>query len=462
MITTNCEFLENELFDVVYMFKTRPETVAHTYYEKDGTFQNHFVVDGKEYDFTDDAIYHGEVEYKRYERRFAKLGLYKILCETYGESMPWGGLTGIRPTKLAYMEQENGRDPYAFLEKMCVEKKNIALVKRILENQKGIYEKNAENYDLFISVPFCPSKCEYCSFITAPISRTKQFIPDYIDSVCKEILASKEDIKTLKSVYVGGGTPLVLDEPDLEKILRAVDEVRNNGCEYTVEAGRPDVFTESKLDLLKKHGVTRICINPQSFSDKTLKAIGRKHTAKDLYRAFEMAKNYPFSVNADLIAGLSGETVDEFIFSLKELIRLGVDNITVHCLCLKAGAVLREECSYLDNPLISEMVDKSRELLFEAGYEPYYLYRQKYQAGNNENIGWTKPGKACVYNIDVMEEVTNNYAVGANAVSKRVESTFSKIERFGTQKDIKTYVEHVDELIEKRKDFFQNGKKKKA
>ena len=200
--------------------------------------------------------------------------------------------------------------------------------------------------------------------------------------------------------------------------------------------------------------MTRICVNPQSFSDATLERIGRRHTAADLYRAFDMAAKFGFDVNADLIAGLTGESFGEFEHSVREAVKTGAENITVHCLCLKSGAKLKEECSYLENPLVSDMVSASREILREAGYVPYYMYRQKYQAGNNENVGWTKPGKACVYNVDIMEEVADNPAVGANAVSKKVTNAKNRIERFASPKDLKTYIGKIDEIIAKKKSFF--------
>ena len=236
--------------------------------------------------------------------------------------------------------------------------------------------------------------------------------------------------------------------------MKAVEKVRDSACEYTVEAGRPDVFTEEKLALLKNYGVTRICVNPQSFSDKTLERIGRRHTAADLYRAFDMAAKFGFEINADLIAGLTDESFEEFAFSVREAVKTGAENITVHCLCLKSGARLKEECSYLENPVVSDMVAASREILRGAGYVPYYMYRQKYQAGNNENVGWTKPGKACVYNIDIMEETADNLAAGANAVSKRVFNAENRIERFASQKDLKTYIGKIDEIIERKNKFF--------
>jgi oxygen-independent coproporphyrinogen-3 oxidase len=273
----------------------------------------------------------------------------------------------------------------------------------------------------------------------------------------KELSATLESVGHLRSVYIGGGTPFALDAPDLERVLKGVAPIiaAKNQCEYTVEAGRPDVFTEEKLQLLKDYGVTRICINPQTFSNETLKKIGRKHTVEDFYTAFELAQDFGFSVNIDLIAGLEGESVESFVSGVESAVKTGADNITVHCLSLKSGAKLKEEISYIENDFISTMVGASREILLKNGYLPYYMYRQKYQAGNNENVGWTKPNKACVYNIDVMEETADNLAVGANAISKKVDNESGLITRLASAKDLPTYLQKIDELLEKKQNFFK-------
>ena len=457
MFTTNCTFLENELLDVVRLFRRRPENITHSFSYKEGVFFNDFEVDGQTFSFVDKEQVRDELEYKRFERRFAKLRLYEILSKLYMEKMPWGALTGIRPTKLAYMELERGRDFADLFRKMQVSEENIQLVADIIQTQKGIYEKKDGNTDLFVSIPFCPTKCAYCSFITAPIEKTRHFIPAYLESLEKELNSIAESVGNLRSVYIGGGTPFALEREELERVLKGIAplyEAYTPKREYTVEAGRPDVFTEEKLQLLKDYGVTRICINPQSFSDETLQKIGRKHTEADVYRAFEMSEKYGFSINVDLIAGLADETPSTFIQSVQKAVQTGAENITVHCLSLKSGAKLKEETEYLENDFISDMVSASRSILGEAGYLPYYMYRQKYQVGNHENVGWTKPGKACVYNVDIMEETADNLAVGANAVSKRVFNDKGLITRCASQKDLPTYIAGVDEIIKKKREFF--------
>ena len=453
-IETNAPFLENELSDVVRLFPEDGARIVHAFSQSGDLYENIFCIDGKTAEFHDTMPTSNDLERKRYAKRFSKLALYKMLKARHGISMPWGALTGIRPSKLAYTERAAGRDWQVLFAAMDVDAENIRLTKDILRAQEGIYRRREGDCDLFVSVPFCPSKCVYCSFITADIRYTRQYLDEYMQTLRRETEASAALIGNLRSVYIGGGTPLVLEPPHLKMLLAAVAPLRRNGCEYTVEAGRPDVFTEEKLSLLKEYGVTRICVNPQSLSDATLERIGRKHTAKDVYRAYEMAQKYGFDINMDLIAGLTGESYEEFETSLREAVALDPDNITVHTLCLKAGAKLKEEHARLDGETVGRMVDFSRGLLRGAGYEPYYMYRQKYQAGNRENTGWTKPGKACVYNIDIMEETADNLAVGANAVSKKVHTGENRIERYGSPKDIPTYLHKIEEVIEKKRKLF--------
>lgn len=450
MFTTNTEFLKAEMADVLRLFGDVPD-VAHTFVYAENNFMNAVIVGGREYDFCERQECAGEIEFKRYARRFAKLALYEALRAETGRSMPWGALTGIRPTKLAYAEQAAGRRFEPLFEKFGVSRENIALVRAVLDAQQGIYAREEGAADLYIGIPFCPSKCNYCSFITADISRTGQYVEGYLSALEKEIAACRGLFRRLKSIYIGGGTPLVLETAQLRRVLDAAAPFAE-GQEYTVEAGRPDVFTEEKLRLLKDYGVTRICVNPQTFSDETLARIGRRHTAADIYRAFDMARRFSFDINCDLIAGLPGERAEEFCSGLDKAVALAPENITVHTLCLKKGAKLKEEESRLAGDGIGEMISYSRSALSAAGYVPYYLYRQKYMADNRENTGWTKPGRACVYNVDVMEEITDNIACGANAVGKKLFSGEGRIERIGSPKDIPTYIAKIEGILaEKRK-----------
>ena len=449
----NCEWLLPEIMDVVRLFNAQDETFGHHFEYSAGNYFNCIEYGGNFYDYKNTVFTEDEIEFKRYAKRFAKLAFYNLLSNAKGVKMPYGALTGIRPTKLAYMEKEAGRDFKQLFDECGVDSQNTAHVEKILQVQKPYYE-NKGGQDLFVSLPFCPTKCEYCSFITAPISATKKYLDDYVSCVEKELNSIAPILDNIKSIYIGGGTPFAVEERHLGRIYAAINALSLPKCEYTVEAGRPDTFTEEKLKLSKDFGVTRICINPQSFKDETLIKIGRKHTSADIYKAFDMSAKYGFDVNVDLIAGLADETIDDFALSLKKAIELDPVNITVHTLSLKAGAKLKENCDRLYVDGIGEMIKLSRQMLTQAGYRPYYMYRQKYQAGGWENCGWAKPEKECVYNIDVMEEIADNVAVGANAISKKLFDGGERLERCASPKDIPTYIQKVDKIIADRNKLF--------
>ena len=453
MIKTNREDYKKELEEVIYMFSTGEDlTVEHNQANSGFDYVDSVTVNGNAFSFSNTHEPIDLLDKKRFEKRFSKLALYKALSSYYGVKLPWGALTGIRPVKMA---RDLGEDfTKRFTDIFEVSSKKTMLVKEILENQEGLYDKNSEYSGLFVGIPFCPSKCAYCSFASEIIGRSK-FVSGYTDALVKEILSLKGKLKNVRSVYVGGGTPVCLPNENLLKITSAIKEVVDEKVEFTVEAGRPDVITRENLTLLKEAGVTRICVNPQTFSDKTLKIIGRNHTASDIIEKFNLAKTFGFTINADVIAGLSDETLSDFKNTVDTAISLGADNITVHTLCLKKGAKLKTETERLKVKDIDEMIDYSYEALKKAGYKPYYLYRQKYAAGNLENTGYAKSGKECVYNIDVMEENTDNPACGANAVSKRVFPSENRIERYGSPKDVKTYIEKIDKIIEEKLQFFK-------
>ena len=449
-IITDLQWMEADFIEATKFFDgTEDIEVEMTHKEEDSTVYDTVKIGDKIYEYSKKIKYDSEIEKKRYVKRYSKLALYKSLSDYLGQDLIWGALTGIRPVKYAYSIGENWREEMA--EEMLVDESKLEIVGRIIEEQKGIYELKEGNCDLFISIPFCPTRCLYCSFLSNEIGKEKQ-LNGYIDALCYEIEEAKPLIKNLRSVYVGGGTPVSLPLPLLERVLGVIGKV---DCEYTVEAGRPDCIERETLELLKKYGVTRICINPQTFNDKTLKIIGRNHTAEDIREKFELAKEFGFTVNMDLIAGLPGESVDDFKYSVDEAIRLSPDNITIHTLSLKKGSKLKEITERLPAGDISKMIDYSVYKLINSGFNPYYMYRQKYMAGNLENTGYTKKGKACIYNVDVMEETTDNLACGANAVTKKVILSENRLERYGAPKDIKTYVDKVQKIVEEKNKFFK-------
>lgn len=452
MLNTNAEFLRPDLMDVLRAFGCEEEEFTHYFSCAGGKIYNCIQFHDEFFDFEEECGEEDEIVFRRLVKRAAKLAFYTVLSRERG-ALQWGALTGIRPTKLAYAERAAGRNFEELFEKMCVSAENTALVKRVLKTQEGVYCKGGQ--DIYVSLPFCPTKCEYCSFITAPIERTRGYVEDYVSCLVRELESLRPILKNVRSVYVGGGTPFVLNESQLTRIYAAINALLPAPCEYTVEAGRPDVFTQEKLRLSKEYGVNRICVNPQSFNDGTLEKIGRRHNAAQTVQAYTMAKEYGFDINLDLIAGLADERVSDFSHTLDSALALSPENITVHTLCLKSGARLKEEVKRLNVVGISDMIALSREKLTAAGYEPYYLYRQKYQAGGLENVGWAKPLKACVYNVDVMEETCDNIAVGAGAISKRLFSEGERIERHAAPKDLPTYIAKADKIIADRLRLFE-------
>lgn len=463
MLDTMLDKIKNDLIEVVNLFENANEfNIKHIFSESSlnngkHKFVNTFVVNGKAYAYGNLVNFSNDIEYKRLLKRYAKLSLYKSLVAFSGISQPWGALTGIRPTKLAYSQLSNSEDfEDFFVNTMKVSKDKTDLTKRIIESQKGIYFDNnisSENLaDLFVFIPFCPTRCSYCSFITSDIRFSQKFTDEYTNKLVKEIENCKNIDRNIRSIYVGGGTPISLSNENLIKILSAISKFNNN-VEFTVEAGRPDVITSDKLQILKDFGVTRICINPQTFNDKTLKLIGRNHSAQDVIDKYNLAKG-KFLINMDLIAGLENESFEDFAYSLNKTLELSPDNITVHTLCIKKGSTISQNVNRVENCNVSEMVNYSIEKLTEYGYNPYYLYRQKYMAGNLENVGWSKKGNECIYNVDTMEDCMSIIACGANAISKRIFDKGERIERLASPKDIKTYLDKFDKILTDKMKFF--------
>ena len=397
----------------------------------------------------------------RFTKRYAKLALFEILQNQFPDKiLPWGSLTGIRPTKLFYeLIKEFGGDlskaSTELLETFKVTRPKVELVKEIIKNQKNIM-KNDNLVDLYINIPFCPSKCYYCSFISAPIDKCREQLDPYLMALIKEIDATRDLILRknyiVKSIYIGGGTPTILSAEQLDLLLSHISYSVN---EFTVECGRPDTITKEKLDVLAKHNVTRISINPQTFCNKTLKEIGRNHNANDILEAYKLALNYNFVINMDLIAGLGSEKLITFKKSLNKAIEFAPDNITVHTLSVKRGSELKIDGGETSTELeVQKMIEYSYPALIKAGYKPYYMYKQKNMLGNLENIGYFRSNPS-IFNIDSMEEFASIIACGANAISKRYYSLDNKIERFANLKNINEYINIIDEMIDKKNSLFK-------
>ena len=394
-----------------------------------------------------------DMERKRLEKRYLKEAIYDAVVDFTGVELPYGCLTGIRPTKLFRELGDKARD--MFENEFSVSKKKVDLVETIVKVQEPI-RNDGDGFDVFVFIPFCPTRCTYCSFVSVPIDRQKKLIEPYVDCLLKEIEFIKEVVakKALKirTVYVGGGTPTSIPIDLLDKILDALEWFKP--FEFTVEAGRPDTINIDILTMLKSHGVNRISINPQTFNDKTLALIGRKHTTALVEEVYALAKDM-FSVNMDLIACLPGESLEDFKHSVDKAIELDPDNITVHTLYLKKGSALKVGgYQSTDNDSSEKMVDYAYEKLTEAGYEPYYMYRQKYTSANLENVGYAKPKTLCVYNVDIMEEDTSILAMGAAAISKKWSKDLNLIERNANYKEPLEYVKHFDIVLEKQRKFW--------
>ena len=365
---------------------------------------------------------------------------------------PWGVLQGVRPTKLARNLIKKGVDPVFVSEALQndyeVSKQKADIVARVLKHQTCII-RNESLVNLYINIPICPSRCSYCTFISAEYKAVESLIQDYVDALITEIRAVKKIIANkpyvVRSIYVGGGTPTVLNEEQLDQILQ---ELSYPVTEFTVECGRPDTITESKLQVLKRNGVTRICINPQTFSQRTLRKIGRSNSTKDVINAYMLALKYDFKVNMDLIAGFEGETLRIFKNNIKTLLELSPNNVTIHTLAVKKNSEIMGQD--IQNPEVESMVDYAYNTLSDEGYKPYYLYRQKHQLGGLENIGYCKKGDQCMYNIDSIEETCSIIDCGANAMSKRVYFLDEKIERVKNYKFIHDYINNIDEEIKKK------------
>lgn len=398
---------------------------------------------------------------KRILKRYAMACVYRALKSLSGKRLPYGAFTGIRPTKQYYQILEEGLDPKDFfLNFLDVSPEKFALVRDIVRAQSGVYSRDPRNLDVYAGIPFCHGRCSYCSFVSCDIDRAGEWENPYIDALTRELEAGRRILSesdfSARALYIGGGTPSAISKANIRRVLEGVREMAPEGVEFTFEAGRPDSIDRELFDLLAEFGVTRVSVNPQSANDATLAEIGRRHTFGEVVEKVRLAREYPFSLNMDLIMGLGKETAADFARSVDAVIALAPDNVTVHALALKRGSRLKEEEREHVSPESEEMSRLAEEKLRRAGYQPYYMYRQKYSVGNLENAGYAKPGRVCVYNVDNMEETASVLAFGANAISKRVYSGEEFIERLASPKDIPSYIAKIPKIIAD-KSVFRGG-----
>ena len=408
-----------------------------------------------------------EIEIKRHRKRQVKSALYGLLKQVTGMTPPWGSLTGIRPTRLLYEETEAGRDIESaranVMRKYDVSADRAQLLCDIAAMQQGIRIPEKDSFDLYIGIPFCKTRCTYCSFSSGEIGRNKKLVAPYTDALLREIELSAQLMREaglhVRAAYMGGGTPTAIPCGDLEKILAAAKEAFPGAVEWTVEAGRPDTIDREKLEMLRRLEITRISVNPQTFNDETLKRIGRSHSGEDTIRAYMMARELGFDdINMDLIAALPGETPEIFAQSLDRVMQLNPESVTVHSLAIKRSSKLHEEMhvsgsghTQVSAEGAAGMIAHARAQLEKGGWKPYYLYRQKYMAGNLENVGYARAGKACLYNIGNMEETASVLALGAGAISKWLFDRDLRIERAPNVKNIEEYINRVDEMVQRKR-----------
>lgn len=395
--------------------------------------------------------------------------LYKLLCDFTGLTQPWGILTGVRPVKLLRRLAEESSEEQAvkkFEKDFFVSNEKIALSRETEHNEQKILElSKPESFSLYVGIPFCPSRCSYCSFVMASIERAEKLIEPYTKLLCEEIkqtaeIANKLGLR-LETVYFGGGTPTTLSAEQLDTVLGTVNKSFDmSTCrEFTVEAGRPDTIDIAKLLALKENKVDRISINPQTVNDEVLKTIGRKHTAQQFFDAFELARKCGFdNINTDLIAGLPTDTPESFKNSLDSIVRLNAECITVHTLCMKRASRLTTEGVTLDLQQARdarEMLAYTQNILGQNEYIPYYMYRQSRMVGNLENVGWSKKGFESLYNVYVMDETHTILACGSGGVTKLKRNNPDYLERIFNFKYPYEYIDRFDELIQRKSGIMQ-------
>ena len=397
----------------------------------------------------------GSTDEKEQERRMAIL-LFELLTQYCGFTPKWGILTGVRPVKLLRrLIAEKGLD--YFRNQLLVSRQKTELSLLTMRNEEKILEQSRpESFSLYVSIPFCPTRCSYCSFVSSSVEKTAKLIPQYLSLLCEEIRHTAKvaaDLKLrLKSVYIGGGTPTTLSAEQMNVLLTVIygSFDMSSCCEFTVEAGRPDTITGDKLDTMKTHGVSRISINPQTLNDEVLKIIGRRHTTAQTLSAFAMARERGFgNINMDLIAGLPQDSVKSFASTLDEVLRLAPESVTVHTLALKRSARIFQEESelFVSGAQAAEMLDYADAQLLKHGYLPYYLYRQSRMVGNLENTGWAKPGFESPYNVFIMDESQTILACGAGAASKIKDPYSDGLTRIFNFKYPYEYISRFEEMI---------------
>ena len=476
-IQTDTPDFAKEMADVISLFYGRVELVdeqaelicCHTDMQEGSTRASRVVLSGvvsasaqAEGPVSSDALTD-----KRVHKRQVKSALYQALKQATGMHPPWGSLTGIRPTRLVYARMQQGRT----LEQACQWAQNTFdltaaktdLLYQVVQVQQSLPQPQPQDVDIYIGIPFCTTRCRYCSFISAQVGNGKLLAP-YTQALLAEMDRAMALVKhhglRVRAFYMGGGTPTSLPADLLDAILAKARPWLEVALEATVEAGRPDTIDRHKLNVLRRHGIRRISINPQTMHDSTLAVIGRAHTRQQTEDAYALARELGFDrINMDLIAGLPGETLDMFHQTLEWAGTLRPENLTVHSLCIKRSSDMhRWQDSLPSGSVVESMVDAGASAAQDMGMRAYYLYRQKHMAGNLENVGYALPGTACLYNVDTMEDTVSILAMGAGGISKRVWPDRVFIKRAPNVKEIAHYTARVQEMADRKDDLWQSDR----
>lgn len=399
------------------------------------------------------------------KKRKIKTAIFRLLTKITGYTPVWGILTGIRPAKTVNDLIDDGMTEKEVLDFLCEkyfvsEEKAKLSIQVALEERNILKLSNKDDISVYIGIPFCPTRCLYCSFTSYPLFQYKNKVDKYIDTLIKEIefISDYTSKYNVKNIYIGGGTPTSLNEEQLERLLTAVDnnfDVKNT-VEYTVEAGRPDTITEQKLVIMKNHNVSRISINPQTMNQKTLDLIGRKHTVEDIKYIFEKAREIGHNnINMDIILGLPEEKAEDVAHTMEEIMKLSPENVTVHTLAVKRASRLKEQFDLYTLTSLEEMekmLSVSYKYAEKMGLKPYYMYRQKNMVGSFENVGYCKEGTEGIYNVEIMEENQTIFGCGAGATTKTVDKETERIERIFNVKSVDDYISRIDEMLDRKKE----------
>jgi oxygen-independent coproporphyrinogen-3 oxidase len=420
--------------------------------------------DNMEMTKSQEVLYKGNIEEGKKEE--IKRNIFIALSNLTGEKYPWGTMIGIRPSKRALKSINEGLSEEAIIkhynDEFLVQREKAELCIEVAKYEEKFVNKDSNTISIYVGMPFCPTRCLYCSFASNPIAGCKKQVDPYLEALSKEIVAIKDYIDSkalvIETVYFGGGTPTSVDNEQFEDLMKKVYDsfvYNRNIKEFTVECGRPDSITVEKLETMKRYSVDRISINPQSMNDSSLKEIGRNHSVQDVVEKFNLARSIGFdNINMDIIVGLPNEGLKEIDNTYESILKLNPDSLTVHGMSIKRSSrlhenlVLKQSIHIPKQDELNKMYDKTKTLAKDLGMYPYYMYRQKNMVGNMENVGYSKEDKECIYNIQMIEDNQTIIALGADAVSKVVFLEENRIERFGNVKDVKEYINRIDEMIE--------------